>query len=334
MKEKLDLKKYEQELNNKNYDLIYQDIKGKFIELAKEIADLKKIDFPNKEDNNLLHEIDNLFEEEFHMFEIVSMLAFQLTLWNDESIFNDSKKEKIDNYINLYNSSLDLLDEYQNISNEIKIKGYKEVINEKIKRLETLFKEMLAYKNKEYEETADFNTLVPKISQYYNYFHESLYETKSAVDSHYVRYSIESELIYLDDVEVIHQLDDLYEELTNYKHFANFYRDFELTDGQTFEDLYEQEKTKMITLFKEMLDYRNIKYEKETFEYLKVEVGKAYPCYRDMIYNMSMSDTYIRKLNALEDVYEYLSERYKNYEEDLKDYKDDENTEFIEEEID
>ena len=76
-------------------------------------------------------------------------------------------------------------------------------------------------------------------------------------------------------------LDSFYDLLTykdtDYKEFANYYRDFELKDGETYKDLYDREKEKLRKLFMEMLDFLDVSYPSDDFDSLTSLIREHYP---------------------------------------------------------
>ena len=147
----------------------------------------------------------------------------------------------------------------------------------------------------------------------------------------FVEFDIEENVMRIDEIESLIIVNDFIEELTcegdDYKRYANYYRDFELEEGQEFRDLYNQELEKFKKLFKDMLDFRNIEYDKneDRFDILKDLVMKYYPYYYGMLFHLISprpNVTYIQELSSMEDVYERMSGEYKNHEENLIKYKE------------
>ena len=197
------------------------------------------------------------------------------------------------------------------------------LINEKIENLIKLYKEMLDYKNKSYEDNWDLEKFTSKISQYYNFFHNDVYEVLEMTIAYSGKYTEE---------EIIETIDSLYYQLTDpkhdYKHFANYYKDFDLKEGQTFHDLIEEEKEKFSELFKEILDFLNVSYDKnEPYWRLKYLVIENYPYYDEMLRrNLSMQrleESYVSILHHMELIYDNLKNTYKNYDENMKKYNEE-----------
>ena len=265
-------------------------------------------------------------------------------IWNIELIdgLGETKEEKIEMYIQGYNLILYELEEYEFIKNEIQKKGYEKLKNQKIKKLISAFKEKLDYKNKSYDDKWSFEEWIEVIDKHYHFYHDTLERTLTQIQSNTLCRSIYMDYqVYIktDDVENLIALDDLYCELDpetgDYKDFADFYEDIELEEGQTYEDLYNEKKEKFIKLFKEMLDYINVKHEENSFETLKALIRDNFPYYRDNLISLSVmmsnpTETYISILSSMDRVYNYFAKTYKNHEENLKKYNEE--LELIDEE--
>ena len=204
---------------------------------------------------------------------------------------------------------------YKEIEKEIQCNGYENVLNQSQKNLIEKFKEMLDYKGKQYDSNWDFEKFIRVIDNYYNSYTISINEIYQAINYKYVRYSLEDEPIPVNETETIMIMRNFLQELSNYKDYAYVYRDFDLNEGQTYEDLYLQEEKKLEKLFKEMLDFLNVKYsEDEKYgEQLRIKVSKYYPEFKESISLLSfpnVDDTYIEMLDTMESVYEKLSKKY------------------------
>lgn len=100
----------------------------------------------------------------------------------------------------------------------------------------------------------------------------------------------------------------------NYKNMSKYYS-----------NLYDEKMEKFRLLFKEMLDFLNIKYEKEDFSTLKSLVYENYPYYTQIIINITtklgdINLTYKEILDSLDNIYKYISKNYRNHEQNMKDY--------------
>lgn len=351
---KLNIEDYKEFLEKEEYEKVYCEIRDKSIELAKKLADIKNIDLDIENEDDMetkLFHIKFRFQKESASFREMIYLMKDLIEWNyedfsdlevideeelginieDVPISVESKEEKLQRYINRYNLLLNEIENYRNIERQIKEQGYEKLRDERIEELIKVFKEMLEYKKKTYDENWTFEQFVEKIAQYYNIFSESLWEAVSAIKYYSYEYDMEEDTVPINEVEALKILDSLYFMLTDenddYKNYADFYRDFELGEGQTFGDLYKLEIAKFIKLFKDMLDFRNIEYDKnETdIDRLKLKVMEYYPYYSSMLFHLispNPNTTYIQELSSMEDVYERISGEYKNHEENLIKYKE------------
>lgn len=241
-----------------------------------------------------------------------------------------SLEQKVKDCIYKYNGIIYELEQYKKLEKEISEKGYDKLIKEREERLINLFKEMLDYKNKKYDEDISFRDLLDKISQYYNGYNVYLDDLYAAINMGSVSFDIEEDSIPINEVESLMIIDDFcdvaIDEDWGYKTEADRFRDFELEEGETFKDLYDKEIEKFKNLFKEMLEHRNIEYtDEDKFDDLKWKVMEAYPYYYVMLYHLISPNpnvTYIQELNSMEDVYEAIVSEYKNHEENLIKYKD------------
>ena len=180
--------------------------------------------------------------------------------------------------------------------------GYKVLKDRLVDKLIVIFKEMLDYKHKKYEETWNFKEFADKISQYYNLFSGYLNDCVNAIYYGTYTYDIEEDSVSMNSVERIMVLEEFYDRLTYsddaWKKDANFYRDFDLEEGQTLKDLFDLECEKFCELFREMLDYRDFDYDKEEkyLDFLKRDVIEVYPFYEDslrFLISPNPSSTYV-----------------------------------------
>ncbi len=205
---------------------------------------------------------------------------------------------------------------------------------------------MLDYKHKSYDDKWSFEEWIEVIDKYYHFYHDTLEKTLTQIQNNTLCRSIYMDYqVYIktDDVENLIALDDLYCELDpetgDYKDVADFYEDIELEEGQTYEDLYNEKIEKFVGLFKEMLDYINVKHEENSFEALKALIRDNFPYYSDNLISLSVmmsnpTETYISLLSSMDSVYNYFAKTYKNHEENLKKYNEEmqNDIEFIDEE--
>ena len=348
MESKIKIDEFQEYIDKGKLNIIFNKIADKSIELIKKIATMKGLsleDIENIEDREaLFYYFEKLFEENSAYFQAIPNLMRNFAIWNIELIdgLGETKEEKIEMYIQGYNLILYELEEYEFIKNEIQKKGYEKLKNQKIKKLISAFKEMLDYKNKSYDDKWSFEEWIEVIDKHYHFYHDTLERTLTQIQSNTLCRSIYMDYqVYIktDDVENLIALDDLYCELDpetgDYKDFADFYEDIELEEGQTYEDLYNEKKEKFIKLFKEMLDYINVKHEENSFETLKALIRDNFPYYRDNLISLSVmmsnpTETYISLLSSMDRVYNYFAKTYKNHEENLKKYNEE--LELIDEE--
>ena len=348
MESKIKIDEFQEYIDKGKLNIIFNKIADKSIELIKKIATMKGFsleEIENIEDRDtLFYYFEKLFEENSAYFQAIPNLMRNFAIWNIELIdgLGETKEEKIEMYIQGYNLILYELEEYEFIKNEIQKKGYEKLKNQKIKKLISAFKEMLDYKNKSYDDKWSFEEWIEVIDKHYHFYHDTLERTLTQIQNNTLCRSIYMDYqVYIktDDVENLIALDDLYCELDpetgDYKDFADFYEDIELEEGQTYEDLYNEKKEKFIKLFKEMLDYINVKHEENSFETLKALIRDNFPYYRDNLISLSVmmsnpTETYISLLSSMDRVYNYFAKTYKNHEENLKKYNEE--LEFIDEE--
>ena len=348
MESKIKIDEFQEYIDKGKLNIIFNKIADKSIELIKKIATMKGFSLEETENiedrETLFYYFEKLFEENSAYFQAIPNLMRNFAIWNIELIdgLGETKEEKIDMYIQGYNLTIYELEEYESIKNEIQKKGYEKLKNQKIKKLISAFKEMLDYKHKSYDDKWSFEEWIEAIDKYYHFYHDTLERTLTQIQNNTLCRSIYMDYqVYIktDDVENLIALDDLYCELDpetgDYKDFADFYEDIELEEGQTYEDLYNEKKEKFIKLFKEMLDYINVKHEENSFETLKALIRDNFPYYRDNLISLSVmmsnpTETYISLLSSMDRVYNYFAKTYKNHEENLKKYNEE--LELIDEE--
>ena len=348
MESKIKIDEFQEYIDKGKLNIIFNKIADKSIELIKKIATMKGFSLEETENiedrETLFYYFEKLFEENSAYFQAIPNLMRNFAIWNVDLIdgLGETKEEKIEMYIQGYNLIIYELGEYEFIKNEVQKNGYEKLKNEKIKKLISVFKEMLDYKHKSYDNKWSFEEWIEVIDKYYHFYHDTLENTLTQIQSNTLCRSIYMDYqVYIktDDVENLIALDDLYCELDpetgDYKDFADFYEDIELEEGQTYEDLYNEKKEKFIKLFKEMLDYINVKHEENSFETLKALIRDNFPYYRDNLISLSVmmsnpTETYISLLSSMDRVYNYFAKTYKNHEENLKKYNEE--LELIDEE--
>lgn len=219
------------------------------------------------------------------------------------------------------------------IKREINSKGFETLKKEKIDKLVQLFKEMLEYKNKKYDINWDFKKWIEEMDLSYHYYHYILQDTLYQVEYRtlpLMEEEYEAEPIEIDDTQIIIALTELYSTLTlednNYKKYANCYEEIVLNKGETYLDLYNKKIDEFTSLFKEMLEFLNVKHEKDDFDSLSSLICKHFPYYMQIIINLKtllgdLNQTYISILYSMQKIYEHISKNYKKHEQNMKKYK-------------
>ena len=220
MSEPLNLNAFQEYINKGKTDFAFDIIINKSIELIKQIATMKGLsleDLKSIEDReDLFYYFEKLFEENCAYFQAIPALMRNFTTWYTEliDIYEPTCEEKIEMYINNYNLILYELEEYEKIKKEIQEKGYENLKNEKIQKLIPVFKEMLDFKHKNYNEKWSFKDWIEAMDKYYHFYHENFESTLSQIQRNilcrniYMDYQV---YIDTDEVENIIALDDLYD---------------------------------------------------------------------------------------------------------------------------
>ena len=341
MYQRIELTDYKEYIDKQKFNIAFDKIVNASIELIKKIAIIKDMPLEKLENiedtEEVFHYIRNEFEENIAYFQAVPNLMRNFEIWNVELIdgLGETKEEKIEMYVQGYNLIIYELEEYEFLKNEIQKKGYGKLKNQKIKKLISAFKKMMDYKHKNYDDKWSFEEWIRVIDKYYHFYHDILENALTQIQSNTLCRSIYMDYqVYIktDDVENLIALDDLYCELDpetgDYKDFADFYEDIELEEGQTYKDLYNEKIEKFIELFKEMLDYVNVKHEENSFEALKALIRDKFPYYSDNLISLSVmmgnpTETYISLLSSMDGIYNYFAKTYKNHEENLKKYNEE-----------
>jgi hypothetical protein len=223
---------------------------------------------------------------------------------------------------------------YKETDRAIEEKGYTTAKEEKMQELIQLFKEMLEYKNIEYDDKWNFKEWIDVIDTNYHYFHDILRDTSNSVTLGDFSNSKDKISRREEIIDIIYLRNQLSDKENGYKEYAHYYDDIKLKEGQTYEDLYKLEKEKYIKLFKEMLDFVNVKYDSDYFDNLSAQVALAYPYYSDTIIRLdslvwSADETYISIIHSMRSIYKIFSEGYKNHEQNMKEYKEAEDIGFF-----
>lgn len=334
----MELKDFKKEIEAKKYDKVYDVIVQKDIELIKEISKIKNIDitmgkYGSQDLEAELYHYYAVFREESGMFKYIQYVIFKLEKYYYEPLDEyDTPLQRIESYINDYNNLQKLIDTYEEEKEKLKDKSIIDIRNEYKDKFLNLFKEMLDYKKKKYQKNISFNELLKKVSISYYFFIEELENIENAIEKGYIQDDSYDEDYYIkkdeDPVEIAHYLSTMYKNIKDndyYKSVAYFYHEFELKDGETYEDLYDQEKNKIINIFKEMLDYRKISYnEKDNYDGLFKKVEENYPYLKDVLYGLYPNyrdRDYITILDRMVNIEEALLNRYKNYDQEMIKYQ-------------
>ena len=245
MNKNIKIEDYQSDIKQGNYEKIMDIIEGRALDLIKEIAAEQNIELSlenNANKEKKYYAIIRCFDGNNSYFESVSALMDMFLDWySDNELKLYGEKSMVTICIRLYNRVLSSFEKYQKAKAQICEKGYDVLKQQKIDRLIQLFKEMLTYKKAGYEDDWDFYKWIEVMDCKYHFYHEEFVNildaiyigsiTKNFEDSRY-------DSIDVDCVEVILMLDSFYDLLTykdtDYKEFANYYRDFELKDGETY----------------------------------------------------------------------------------------------------
>lgn len=331
---KIDIKDYEKQMQEGKYEAVYKDIVDKSMKLVKEIGKIKNFEFPEDQEGiKLYYSIERYFDQNFGQFRSMFSLMENLANWYcEDEYFANTEEKKIEYCINPYNSLVEEFDIYTDTKKEIEEKGYENALEERKKKLIDLFIEMLEYKNKPYDKNWNIRQYIDTIIQYYNYYSDDLSQLEAALLVKSIEFDMEKDSVDLNNVEVIMLIDEIYDSFIplgdddGYKHYAYYYRDFELEEGQTYRDLYELEEEKLIKLFKEMLEFvgEETSADENYLRDIKDKVIEKYPFYESRLSHLISHDpyeTYIQTLDRMENIYEDLSKDYKNYKKNMEEYE-------------
>ena len=172
---------------------------------------------------------------------------------------------------------------------------------------------MLKHKNKNYNPTWSFKELTTNTSLYYNYYAYDINLSYQIAISNTIYYKKNDYETTITDIERIVLLDDIIKKLDTYQDHAYDYQDFELEEGQTYEDLLDLEDLKYIELYKEILDYHNIPYtEDDNIEELAINCYSPLKDILNIVHSASLhSGTYIDILDTMEKYYNKIKEEYR-----------------------
>ena len=147
------------------------------------------------------------------------------------------------------------------LKEDIKIKGFEKVLEEEKEKLRVLFKEMLSYKNKSFNDDEDFFSLLNKVYYDYHYFESDFQIAKTAIKYHQFSGNsyYEEEPVDISEERVIFILRELNmtlrDEKRGYKKYADYYEDYNLYDDKQYMIILKEEIKKFENLLKEVLDF-------------------------------------------------------------------------------
>ena len=319
----LDIKNYQEKVEHRQWDDIRADILSHVMELVRVLFDAKDIDKKEYEEDGEIRykHIANMFYDDIYTCSSLSYLINDLI--PKEGDFIDAST--VENWIKRYNENIEELEEYLKYKEIVDKKGRETIHKENLKSVEDLCKEMLDYKNKTYDNNMRLHDLIKKVEVYYAYFTYTLYQLRCALLGLFPHDSIEHDDKGLDTVEKHMIITDICNYLKNYyKEKAFIYRDFDLQDGETLDDIYHKEYIKYRDLYEEMLDFINMPYDKkDPFYKIKDLVFEYYPYYKDIVENVD-KDLYdnsrVAILSRMEDAYDMIKANFKNRDKDMKKY--------------
>lgn len=145
MIKEVNLKDYEKEMQEKNYEIIYKDIVNKSIELVKEIGKIKEFELPDSEDDiTLFYSIKCYFEEKVNYWRFVIKLMNELLEWkSDYNFIAPTEKDKLELIFSAYNRVVRTLNDYKRIKKEIEAKSFEIILEERKEKIIGLYTEML-----------------------------------------------------------------------------------------------------------------------------------------------------------------------------------------------
>ena len=321
---RIDIKDYEIYLTEKKYDKVFEDLSEKSIKLASEILKIKDLEISNDVSiESKLIKIEILIDRYFGVFRTMFFLMNYLKNWDDD-FFETPKYKTTELIVNSYNLLVDTLLHYKEKEIEIKEKSFEVMRDISANKLRNLYIEMLQFKNKDYDENESLHELTRKVAHYYNFLQEDLYNAETALYGAFIDVDVEKPEIILNETERIIIADNLISYLTpseideGYKAYTDYYKDYDLEEGQTYSDLYDEKEEKLINLLKEMLEFIGIEVPREkcNLSDLRYLVSEHYPIYEGSLSLLrwgNPNETYISKFDTMDKVYERLVNDYKNY---------------------
>ena len=293
--------------------VVHEDILSKVLKLVYQIIKEKNIDMDK------YSYIDSEYERIYHMFyydvNLCSDIKYLIKELGIEYDTSNTSNDDIDSWIFSYNSLIDEFNDYLDVKKEVEIKGFENVYDKLLDDLKNLFKEMLDYKNKPYNDDDKLSILLKKVEQYYNYYILTISDLQSALVGYAEGENIDEQPKRLNNIEIIIKVRANYNYLKkNYRENAFIYRDYELKEGESFSDLYIKYLDRSYDLYREMLDFLKIEYDnKKPPIFIIDKVKKYYPFYIDYIddNNKPYFNPYAALLTRMDEYYEIMSKNYK-----------------------
>ena len=336
---KLDKKKC---LELKDEEKIHKFLFDRVFELGKIIIETKGIKHDEEivfikqdKDSKLYRMSENIYYNSI-WFESFRHISDRVRFWNTVDLDGnpvETIEEKVEVIAKVYNELIDDLEEYKHQKERIEKEGFKKLDNELKEGLREIFCKMLDYKNRKYKNDATLLELIEELILCYSDYKWLFDDTYTMLKARIIyRSTVRDDYwtIHADNVEYISNLEFTYkyfaEDESSYKNYQQFYEDITLKEGQTLEDLYNEEREKMRQLFIEMLEFIGVEIDdKESFTSLDLLVKKHYPFYTDnftMLY-ATYNFSYIQAIHTIKVEYDYFKRTYKNHKEMLKQYVKD-----------
>lgn len=339
---KLDLKEI-LELNDDNK--IYEFLFEKVFELGKEIIKLKKMKYEvlyeDDRDKELYYMSEEIYYNSIWFESYRSLVRFLYDLnFCDVEEENDvlqeepildldmDNQEVIQTVVKIYNEIIDEIDSYNKQNERIKKEGLKNLEEKLFINLREIFCKMLDYKNRKYNKNGSLGDLIGELVLCYSDYKWMFDETYTMLKRFIYKDTVRDDfwIVKADDVEYISSLEftyNFFSDEENYKNYKQYYEDITLKEGQTLENLYDEEKEKLKELFVEMLEFINIEIEdKNNYYALKALVEKYYPYYNEnfIIIDGAHTYSYIDLIHTLKINYDYFKRTFKNHKEDYIHY--------------
>ncbi len=307
--EKLDFNHYK----DKSVDYIHEMLLRKVLELVQQIIIEKGIDLDK------YSYIDSYYDRLIHMFYYDVFLCSDIqcllnTLGKDYQT-NTYFLEDTETWFFQYNNLVEEFNNYMSVKNEINKRGYDVVYQELEDKIKNLCIEMLEYKNKDFDRNASLFLLLKKVEQYYQTQILTIHALRSSLIGFAEGANIDEDSKRLDHAERIMESRGLYEYLkSNYQEDAFLYRDYELKEGETFSDIHIRYLYRSYDLYREMLEFLKVEYDKDKPPIHVIDlVKKYYPYYEEYIddKNKPYFDPYASSLTRMDEYYEYMKDHYK-----------------------